>query len=65
MPGTVLIISPHFPPSTVAGPHRTRHLVKGTPTAPVQLDLVNDCVSGATGCSDQGKIRENDREQQQ
>jgi hypothetical protein len=33
MPRRVLIISPYFPPSTVAGVHRARHLVKHLPTA--------------------------------
>lgn len=28
---TVLILSPHFPPSTLAGVHRARHLAKGLP----------------------------------
>lgn len=29
---TVLILSPHFPPSTLAGVHRARHLAKGLPS---------------------------------
>lgn len=29
---TVLIVSPHFPPSTVAGVHRARHLAKHLPS---------------------------------
>jgi hypothetical protein len=31
-PRTVLIVSPHFPPSTLAGVHRARHLAKHLPT---------------------------------
>lgn len=30
---TVLIVSPHFPPSTLAGVHRARHLAKHLPAA--------------------------------
>lgn len=30
-PRTVLIVSPHFPPSTLAGVHRARHLAKHLP----------------------------------
>src|SRR5690242_15138567 len=31
--GTVVILSPHFPPSAVAGVHRARHLAKYLPDA--------------------------------
>jgi glycosyltransferase involved in cell wall biosynthesis len=33
MPGRVLIVSPYFPPSTVAGVHRARHLATHLPAA--------------------------------
>ncbi len=29
----VLVVSPHFPPSTLAGVHRARHLAKHLPAA--------------------------------
>src|SRR5262249_13090909 len=31
LPRTVLILSPHFPPATVAGVHRARHMAKYLP----------------------------------
>jgi hypothetical protein len=44
MPGRVLIISPHFPPSTVAGVHRARHLAKHLPACGWQPIVL--CVDG-------------------
>ena len=33
MPGNVVLVSPYFPPSTLAGVHRARHLAKHLPAA--------------------------------
>jgi Glycosyl transferase 4-like domain len=56
MPRRVLIISPYFPPSTVAGVHRARHLAKHLPAAGWEPTILCVDESFQTERLDQGLV---------